>query len=205
MDFPSIVRALNFSIALKIEERVCPDQYIGTVSSIESTGGITSRSPASCRPDDNGLLLVLESPHIEEFKGQPAPAKGKTGTYIANYLGEALGLDDTEIPVTLINAVQYQCSLGQPTGQYRDKIFTATWVNGGKQDFAARLKDLYRMGDTVICCCTKGNNTIRAYQLRQMVYVAICEVLPNAQVLRRTHPSSWNVRRNRFYEWGADA
>lgn len=202
MDFHKIVSSLDLSPV--IEKRVCPDQYVGRVLEIEAAGGIVLRSSASCRPDENALLLVLESPHIQEFKEQPAPAQGKTGISIAKFLRKVPGLDATTgYPVILINAIQYQCSLGMPTARFRDKVFVAVWKAGGEQDFVARLEALCRPGDMVVCCCTKGNSNDRTAQLRQIVYGAIHDTIPTALILRRTHPAGWNVRKNRIYEWSA--
>lgn len=204
MDFPSIVSSLNLLPGRKVEARLCPDQFVGRVSEIEAAGAIVSRRPASCRPEGTGLLLILESPHIKEYEGQPAPAQGTTGRHIATFTRQVPGLEATAaLPVVLVNAVQHQCSLGKPTGYCRDRVFIAAWFNGGKADFVARLKALYRAGDLVVCGCTKGNGSTPTNQLRQLVHQAIQEAIPGALVLRRTHPSGWNIRQNRVYEWHA--
>lgn len=202
MNFSAVVKSLGLTAIGSFETRPCPDQYIGRISEIETAGGILTREPASRRPAENCLVLVLESPHIHEFTGEPGPAKGTTGEYIAAFLRQVPGIQATDHrPVILVNAIQYQCSLGQPTARYRDRVFTAAWRDGGRTNFMRRLDFVYRSGDTVVCCCTKGNAKDRANQLRQLVYEAIKEAVPRALVLRRTHPVGWNIGRNRLYEW----
>jgi hypothetical protein len=202
MEFRTLVASLGIETGATIEERLCPDQCIGRLRELELAGAITARDAAENRPAGAGVLLVLESPHIEEFKAEPAPARGKTGLHIARYLRQVVGstaCDD--FPVTLVNAVRHQCSLGYSPTDFRDRVFSAVWENGGRGDFVDRLRLLYRPGDLVVCCCTKGSSRTSAMQLRQLVYAAIVEVLPQAQVSRRTHPSSWFSRRNRLYVW----
>lgn len=204
MDFPSIVSSLGFLPRHEVEARHCPDQFIGCVSEMEAAGCIVSRSPASCRPESGSLILILESPHIKEYEGQPAPAQGTTGKSIAKFIRQVPGLEATAaLSVVLVNAVQHQCSLGKPTKFCRDQVFMAAWLDSGRVDFVARLKALYREGDIVVCGCTKGKGSTPANQLRQLVHEAILDAIPGALVLRRTHPSGWNVRKNRVYEWHA--
>lgn len=111
------------------------------------------------------------------------------------------GLESTgRLPLILVNAVQYQCSLGQGTDQFRDKVFQAVWDEGGREDFARRMRKIYRTGDRLVCACTKGKMGT-ACELRALVYAMLRQEFPLANVLRRTHPSKWNIRRNREYEW----
>lgn len=189
-----------------LEKRTCPDQYVGLVSEIKKSDGVfPSREDPMCRPGGKAVILVLESPHIDEFKDARGPAKGTTGRNIASFIGEIFDLKDAiERPLILMNAVQYQCSLGRPTKKYRDKVFTATWQRGGKEDFNNRLRKIYRDGDTIICACTRGYMSDRKRHLRQLVYTAIQEAYPNATVLLRTHPAAWHWPGSRVRVWNAD-
>lgn len=190
--------------ATRFERRACPDQYIGQVRDLELTRSITVRRAAESRPEAAGLLVVLESPHIAEFKSDPAPACGTTGLQIARHIREVAGLSiRDDHPITLLNAVRYQCSLGHPPASFRDDVFTAIWMNGGREDFTVRLQTLHRIGDVILCCCTKGKGTDPSRQLRQLVHSAIIECLPLAQVIRCTHPASWHSARNRLHRWCA--
>jgi len=203
LHFAGLARPVAPDIA-KVERRPCPDQYIGQVCELERNRSITVRLPAENRLGTPGLLVVLESPHIAEFKTEPAPARGTTGLQIARYLREVVGSSiRDEHPITLLNAVRYQCSLGFSPGSFRDKVFTSVWLNGGREDFASRLQSLYHAGDIILCSCTKGGSNETSKQLRQLVYAAIIESLPLAQVERCTHPASWHSPRNRLHRWSA--
>lgn len=185
--------------------RRCPDQYVGTLGRLRSDGMIASRAASSTRPNSDAVLLVLESPHTFEFVGPPGPAKGNTGRLIAKHalsVPDLKGKDNASL--VLINAIQYQCSLGEEPSLYRDEVFLAAWHTFGRSNFVARLKATYRANDLVVCACTKGGNGDVRKTLRPLVYSAMVDALPRgAQILRRTHPSSWFSRKNRDYEWVA--
>jgi len=201
MNFNAIVAAAGISPPSSFEMRRCPDQYVGEVEAIRAIGAFASRHPAPTRPSGPAVIVVLESPHIQEFVGQPGPAKGPTGKNIAKFVTLVPGLEATgSLPLILVNAVQYQCSLGQGTDQFRDKVFLTAWDEGGREDFARRMRKIYRTGDRLVCACTKGKMG-KACELRALVYAMLLQEFPLANVLRRTHPSKWNIRRNREYEW----
>lgn len=180
---------------------MCPDQYVGLIADNKANGALLRRQPASMRSTDRAVLLVLESPHTKEFEGDLGPARGPTGANIARFIEEVPGLADVgRLPLLLVNAVQYQCSLGKKTIRYRDRVFRAVWENGGREDFASRIRAIYRTGDLVVCSCTKGAMTGRD-ELRRLVYGALCDALPAAIVLRRSHPAKWNIEKNRNLKW----
>lgn len=201
--FAAVVRKVIADPPVPLDERLCPDQHVGTLRQLRSDGVIASRPALSTRPNQSAVLLVLESPHILEFKGLPGPAKGNTGRLIAKHALSVRGLQGKDnAPLVLINAIQYQCSLGATPSRYRDDVFFAVWQEFGRADFVARLKATYHEGDLVVCACTKGGSGDVSRSLRQLVYAAIVEALPEGtQILRRTHPASWYSRRNRDHEW----
>ena len=180
-----------------IEIRLCPDQYVGKIK--DFNGNFPRRIPAESRPEmTQCIIMLLESPHVEEFKDEPAPAKGATGRLIREHI---LNVKDLSIygdyGLVLINAVQYQCSLGYSTDCYRDQIFISAWDLGAKDNFIQRLEKVYKEGDVVVNCCTKGK--VRRQELRKLVQCSIPEEM--GDVLRRTHPSSWYSPKNRNSEW----
>lgn len=201
--FSAVVRKVIKTPPETLEERPCPDQMVGTLRQLQSDGKIAARSPASIRPSQSAVLMVLESPHTHEFKDPFGPAKGNTGRLIARHALSVLGPQGSDnAPLILINAIQYQCSLGEKPRQHRDEVFLAAWHEFGRSDFCARLKTIYRDNDIVVCACTKGDLGAANKSLRQLVYEAIVDVLPKeAQVLRKTHPSSWYLQSSRDYEW----
>lgn len=203
LSFSAVVRKNIKNPPEPLEERCCPDQMVGTLGQLKIDGRITQRSAVSARDKHSAVLLIIESPHISEFKGVPGPAKGKTGKELAKHALSVPGLQGWgNAPVVLINAIQYQCSLGKKTALYRDEVFLATWYKFGRSDFIARLKALHQPNDLVVCACTKGGATRKGVSLRQLVYAAIVDALPRETlILRRTHPYSWHSKRNRDSEW----
>lgn len=196
---------VNRAVSLQgrpVETRVCPDQYLGLVREMAPGHPFVRRSPAHLRPDYPCVLVMLESPHVEEFVGEPGPAKGPTGEMIKQYLPTVLGLTNIQDHgLLLVNAIQNQCSLGTSTNVYRDRIFRAVWSNGGELDFRTRMVSLYRPGDVVVNCCTKGNDFEVFRPLRNLVESALRESLPNVVSMRRMHPASWFDAKWRGREW----
>ena len=105
----------------------------------------------------------------------------------------------------LVNAVQYQCSLGVSTERYRDAIFRAAWDAGGRLNFGERIKQLVRTGDVVVNCCTKGNDFAINTPLRSLVETEVRRVLPGIRSIRRMHPASWRVPSWIETEWRYNA
>lgn len=207
IDFEAIARRHQISDS-PLEKRCCPDQFVGIISEIELHKDFTDRDPAYERPTNLPcVLLVLESPHRDEFPeppAEPGPAKGSTGRNIIRYLQEVPGLQDKgDFGLLLVNAVQFQCSLGKPTNQFRDAVFFDFWDSGGKASFESRIRGLYRNGDVVANCCTRGKSSNPTKQLRMLVQRALVDQLPpRTKVLRFNHPSFWHFPANRSgREW----
>lgn len=206
MDFPAVAKRELRAREARIEKRLCPDQYFGKVKLIERAGELSVRQAAVHRTAEKCLLLVLESPHVSEFDNDPGPAKGTSGKNIAKFLRQVRGLESFgDHGLILINAIQYQCSLGFATDEFRDRVFTELWNTGGREDFISRLTRLYKAGDTLVNCCTKGAANIPSNELRVLVQSAICHALLGVSVMRRNHPSCWHFRAKRQHEWQTEA
>ncbi len=152
----------------------------------------------------DNLILILESPHKDEFSptGIPLrPANGITGTKINNLLAKHVqyipGLTlskSTVYCVWIVNAIQYQTSayhqLYTVSGysdywrSLRDKVFKTMWDSNSPFNLQA---DLLQRLDTItpsecVNCVTGGKS---AYGLRTLVSKAI------PQACCYSHPSSW--------------
>jgi hypothetical protein len=184
------------------EGRACPDQYLGLLSEIIVKPQFPQRLNSSQRIEHPCLVMILESPHVDEFIGEPGPAKGFTGDMIRKFLPEASDLNMAMgFGLVLINAVQYQCSLGAVTSMYRDQIFRAVWTQGGRENFVARLQAILRPSDIVMNCCTKGSDVGLNKPLRSLVDASLRAHFPDLQVLRRMHPASWREKSMRGLAW----
>lgn len=186
----------------KIEERDCHDQYVGKISNFHSDqDDFLVRIPVVERPNRlNCLIMILESPHIKEFLGDVGPAKGKTGSQIRKWIGDVEDLSQfCGYGLILVNAIQYQCSLGMLPECFRDDVFRAVWSEWGENKFITRLNEYYQDGDVVVNCCTKGKDNKN--ELRRMVHQTIEEANLNCTLLGRTHPSSWYKESNRKFTW----
>ena len=191
---------------------VCEDKYVGDISKngtelykFEDESEFVERGNRP-NPSDRKLILVLESPHKDEYRRKdefgkvtPVPANGTTGQHIRTYIGKVLrcstGTDCGTLQVILMNAVQYQCSQAhtlvcRANRLKRDDVFRNTFGEG--EEFKQRLRELNISDrDTVINCCTKGTRTP---YLRDLVGKAIKDVrgYPSQFVYFATcHPSVW--------------
>ena len=134
--------------------RKCQDNYIGKLSIAGEKWFIQKEA----RYENKGLILrkrttknekiviILESPHRDEFMlNFTAPALGKTGEKIHTHLHRLLYnynlLNCKETEIYIVNAIQFQCSLGFETSKYRDKIFKELWRQKGvKTSLMRRIK-----------------------------------------------------------------
>ncbi len=123
---------------------------IGAGCAIERAGG---------GPKPGGVVLLLESPHRDEFDGRGGSAIGplrneKARQYLERYLPSLLkvvegrlGQSLEGLGVNLVNAVQYQASLQALMTDYggglQATVRTGVWRNifasGGDRDMLARL------------------------------------------------------------------
>ena len=200
-EFKAAARTILSNSRLGGEQGICPDQYVGLISSMKPTDSdFSERSPVKrVEGSDRSVLLVLESPHIQEFEGNggPGPAKGHTGRAIRTYLRGVLNWKEYEgWGLILINAVQYQCSHGtKPLDiELRNQNFRYIWGQDGRENFIDRLEGIYRDGDVIVNACTKGASS-KTGQLREMVQKALIgskNIGKPENILRRFHPASWS-------------
>ena len=200
----------------------CPDQWVGRV--LYSPHGFcylgnafndfTWRRNLSEIPSDIknifNLLIILESPHVDEYKMDSdggfsaiGPANGQTGRNLRAYLDTATVeitrqinfKNPKEFNLFLMNAVPYQCSLGEKlkgqNSKNRDAIFLNCWKYA-KEDFIERLTRYTNEKTIVINACTKGTRK-RGHDLnlsRQVdEAVTSLNVFKN-NYFKRCHPSS---------------
>ena len=205
MDPKQFELIVNEAVSLQgrpVESRECPDQYLGLIGGLLGKPMFPMRVLAQSRPAQACVLMVLESPHVDEFADEIGPAKGATGEMIRQYLTESLDLHGlADCGLVLVNAIQHQCSLGANTVVYRDRLFRAVWSNGGEADFRNRIVGLYKPGDVLVNCCTKGNDFEIHPPLRNLVEASLRAALPNADSVRRMHPASWRDANWRGKQW----
>lgn len=184
----------------------CPDMFFAIVD----LSGKGSYSMKLCSYQEfcdfplDTIGLVLESPHIAEYdtNGNPiAPAQGKTGRNIANFLIKHLNsikLPKKKYKLLLIEAVSFQCSNGSNLKQNaakRDNVFKTVWINGGEDNFIARLQ-LYNP-NIIINACTGGMKNINSGKtLNSLVQQAInsLQCCQAKKLFYSVHPSSFHFR-----------
>lgn len=183
-----------------VPSKPCPDQWIEAIGTSKEVRHSINELPS----DGRRLVLILESPHKKEYDttNEPkGPASGVTGNNICRHLDTALkqvGIEFenvTDFRLVLINAIQYQCSLGELGGNFtnrRDDIFRELFLQ--RQDFSKDFIDRIRNlrlddDDIVINCCTKGNTKGKGY-LRDLVCQKLRQEI-NRKHYHLTHPSSW--------------
>lgn len=194
------------------ERRVCPDQYLGNVrvDSTRTSNPISNEagSDFATRLDVRNfkranlpiVILITESPHISEYSGEVRPVAGvgygDAGRAIRDLFQEACDIHNYltvgGYPLVVLNAIQYQCSLGD-IKKFRDKVFIECWSVFGETNFKSRLRSLFKPGDIIINACTAGST--RKIKLRELVKTAIDEAVGPA-TLEIEHPCNWRRTHN---------
>lgn len=208
--------------------RFCPDEMIGYIKNESGKWVFTRRNDftkqfvfateskyyyKSDAKMSGALVIILESPHKQEFLGKglkvfrhkakeifARPANGCTKRNFNTFINEvlkniSLPLDANKHPVIILNACCYQCSLGKQTKIYRDRLFKrlfeSTISKLNKRTLIKRIK--YIAPWQIINACTKGNNP--QYILREQ----IDNLLTNENIMfyKSYHPSSWRKPCNR--------
>lgn len=187
-------------------DRLCPDAYCDKKIDKTMIGKYKFRRlPVDYNSVDKGkhyILLLLESPHRDEFKykNNPRPAMGETGNNIRDYfLNDLLNnnvkkhMDNEQYTVVLINPIQFQTSLGNKS-YYRSGIKDYNWVrmwNSRCNDFLKRIncyifskKD--RNSVIVFNLCTDSTNK------QSIVSKVLRNEFPKLLLFEAQHPSSWN-------------
>lgn len=194
----------------EIMDRCCEDKSVGVITRRNDNYSFSAQTEFKYESiakhgETRRLVLVLESPHVDEFvgnKAQFAPARGATGRNIRTHISEVLSNrpDLVEVELILMNAVQYQCSQGKPltgkdksasrsNGLKRDEVFRQTFHTG--EDFRARLRKVVGTHDIVINCCSKGSHSP---YLRNLVGMSIDTLSKDGvrfESLAACHPSAW--------------
>lgn len=207
--------------------RLCPDQYVGTVGELRSVYfDKTKRTPVfkgqssivyedniPKDKDANIMILILESPHKDEFDkdGKPlGPAMGATGRNIVKHIGtifENIG-NFQNYHLILMNPIPFQCSLGvESSGFIRDAVFAAAWKNGkiGKCFFKGRLDALLgaleKKTVVIVNACTQGGDKkdylcCKVCKSVMEILSNYCDELPDGtkrpvDYYHIHHPSSW--------------
>ena len=152
------------------------------------------------------IIVVLESPHKDEYfkdgneKVAIGPAYGKTGDNFNKFfplllrnaiIDGKIKLNSEHYEIIFMNAIQYQCSLGDKPSKYRDEFFMKCWENDAcKDDFKDRLKKYLSIGKerVVINCCTTGKKN-----LQKMVHNEIQKICKGIPTYLCAHPCCWFV------------
>ncbi len=181
---------MNTKIKLEFDlsERLCDDEIIGLLqfennkykfSTHKNYKNKIIRSKEEYQRDYTSdyskyksLVVILESPHLDEFdvidKNKKIignrPANGKTGERFRKEFEQIINnkysskLSKGNYFVYLVNSVQYQCSLGAKTNIFRDYVWLTLWLEREiRENFIDRLKIINP--SIIINCCTNGGHT----------------------------------------------
>lgn len=122
----------------------------------------------------NNIIFILESPHKSEFNknNEPiGPAQKQTGAKFNKAIINFLVLSQYHYKcfksgcyqIWLMNAVQYQVSLGINPENYRSILFQIAWHSFAEKDFEKRLTGLVISNENTVIfnTCTKGNKILK--------------------------------------------
>lgn len=194
-----------------VKTMYCPDQYVGKIRHKDNWQKFYKRTDIFkdqtsetkiTITEDKILLLILESPHTDEFdkNGEPiGPANGPTGRNIREHIAEIFP-NFSDYHLILMNAIPFQCSLGVATEHFRDNVFKAAWDNDaiGKNFFKDRLGKLLEKlkGKNVVIvnACTKDNDDKKQSGRKTNVTNVIKKLIKTKTAVKEVwetpHPSS---------------
>ena len=164
----------------------CPDKYVGRVKEVKNKKRFSANIDADEHKTPKSVsrvILLLESPHIKEFisEGSPKPACGYTGSRIRNCWSSVFGDAYDGHELVIMNAIQYQCSLGFSPLQkeLRDQVFLSMFKGDVVKDLIDRIQSYKRSGDVLFSALTVG--------VKESVVKVVSKYI-DAEV---THPASW--------------
>lgn len=156
-----------------------------------------------CANIAGAIFIILESPHIDEYhnSGNPkGPAMGKTGQKIEKCFNKiienainkkTLVLGNGSFLVCLLNAIQYQCSMGiSPINHYVKEMNFIRYYP--KNDLITRINKLNKKSGNnlkmIVNSCTEGV----IVPLHELVnYVLVQHFNSSSIIIKNTcHPSS---------------
>ena len=200
----------NFSAQL------CPDQNVAQIKFDQTTSLWTWKQcfitfNQSSRIDidysqnntnRNCILIILESPHFDEYDTithqAKGPAYGTTGKWFEkNFLNilnnSNVVLDKNLIyDIIFINSVQYQASQGMKPLKLliKDKNWLSFWHKGFNADLCKRIRTFNR-NTIIINACTYGGKKLHD-RVHSVLYCAYQKHIGNTNNLYQSyHPSTW--------------
>lgn len=168
---------------VNFKNTICPDQFVGVIHlnkknefewydcyvllKDRTTHASKVNNPIKINNNNENIIIILESPHIDEFNGPiigPLLNK-KTGKAFRKYFPELLTSALSNLPsnnkynVILMNSIQYQCSLGIDTKVFRDRVWLTLWFKKSiRNNFYYRLSSYNPK--IIINLCTNGDHTL---------------------------------------------
>ena len=160
----------------------------------------------------NCILIILESPHFDEYNTLThqanGPAYGTTGNLFEQFFLKILNNSNVVLDkkliydIIFINSVQYQASQGMKPliPLTRDKNWLSFWYKGFNADLCKRICS-YSRNTIVINMCTYGQNVLHdrvQFVLRCALRCAYRKHVGNTYNLYQSyHPSTWWIVKKR--------
>lgn len=212
-DFETVLRSLGPLLPNQRYWKTRPTIPCGDEALKFGTFGVVGDPAVYRLPGQRAVIVVIESPHVDEFvesSGRwravgPLQKRDPLVEHFQRNVGSHLtGFCENDL-VILMNAVQYQCSLGLPLRGHRshelqrDRIFKACWSHGANLDFAERLENVYSGGDVIVNACTGTMFNVRkrrtghiSNDLKWLVETMIMATLPHHR-----HPDIYPCRKTK--------
>ena len=159
---------------------------------------------------ENCILIVLESPHFDEYDTvthqAKGPAIGSTGKLFEQHFLSIINSNNNVITlnqnltynIIFVNSVQYQASQGMKplNSLVRDKNWLNFWHQGFNADLCKRVQS-YSCDTIVINMCTYGQNVLhdRVQSVLRCAYKMHGLNINN--LYQSYHPSTWWIRKRR--------
>ena len=225
INFNSIANDLNVPNSKNnFSNQLCPDQYVGEIiynAAIQewawAANYICTNQAGRMNIDYTGvgykncILIILESPHFDEYDTNThqakGPAMGLTGKlFEKHFLSIINGINNNNLVldkdltynIIFVNSVQYQASQGMKplNPSIRDKNWLDFWYQGFNADLCKRVRE-YGFETIVINMCTYGQNMLHN-RVQGVLRCGYRKHEMNMSNLHQSyHPSTWWIKSRR--------
>ena len=191
----------EYHVCVEPEKCTCPDAYFGTVAKMLDKP-VSVKKGLKLTPG-NRIVLVLESPHVDEYKDpvEVWPIQGPSGDNVRAHLRNLLIDEMYSWGFFVVNAIRYQCSQGLTLSRGFNRS-AKNFVVGNllrddnfRIDFIERVRQIADSSQTVVVlnACTK----YIAWNLQESNKEMVSRYLGELESIRGkcfndvSHPSYW--------------
>lgn len=175
------LKSLNESDFKQFSSQKCPDDSSARIKLTFDGRMFKEIDGAVDEFNVQSIYFILESPHKSEYDSFGIPkgaAKGTTGRKFKDSVIDVLNLLElkknifkkSNYEIFIINAIQYQTSLGELPKEYRSVVFQILWKIGCDKLFQEKINRINLEGEVIwINSCTNGDISRKQPEVNEFI------------------------------------